>query len=301
MTAGATSCSCTVCGTVCTGRFAGCAAVWARGPREVSVDAPHFAHAEVKVRTDLSLGDDADARWRLPLDPLTKPIAPAVKKEVEAPAPLITTNGNGHAADIDHFEQEEHAPDPAEIAASLESPDITARFAVAQLTELNERVEKLTDLATETTAESLEKVHGELRRLTSMREVDLTEQAAGIFGAVQAGTAALESFATVVREVTDDLRQILNDSLAALGGADGLAATIADAQADVTSIREDFGAALARIERDLSVMRQRIPAKAAAQAAPVAKVTDDQINAIIDAVTDAVIGQLNAEGSRRRR
>jgi hypothetical protein len=253
----------------------------------------------VKVTTDMSLGEDSDARWRLPLEPLTK-AAPAVKVEVESPVSVVNGTSNGHAVTATVSDADDPA-DPAEIAASLESPDITARFAVAQLTELNERVEDLTKLATETTAESLEKVYGELRRITSMREVDLTEQAAGIFGAVQAGTEALESFANIVREVTDDLRQILNESLSAIGGTDGLAATVAEAQADVISIREDFGAALARIERDLSVMRQRIPAKAAAAQTPVAKVSDEQISDIVEAVTDAVIGHLNAEGSRRRR
>lgn len=299
MTAGATSCTCTVCGTVCTGRFAGCAAVWARGPREVAVDAPHFAHAEMSLRPDVTLGESADARWRLPLEPLNKP-SPAVKTSVETPEPVLGRNGNGNGLETT-LDDEPH-DDPVEIAAALESPDITARFAVAQLTELNERVEELTKLATDTTAESLEKVYGELRRLTSMREVDLTEQAAGIFGAVQAGTEALEAFATTVREVTDDLRQILRDSLSAIGGTEGLAATIADAQADVASVREDFGAALARIERDLSVMRQRIPAKAAAAAPQSARIPQEQIDFIVDAVTDAVIGSINpAETGRRRR
>ena len=39
MTAHADRCECTVCGTVCTGRFAGCGSVWAHGPRDVAVEA----------------------------------------------------------------------------------------------------------------------------------------------------------------------------------------------------------------------------------------------------------------------
>lgn len=298
MTAGATSCSCTVCGTVCTGRFAGCAAVWARGPRAVAVDAPRVSYADVQVTTDLAFGDDADARWRLPLDPLIKP-APAVKREVDPPA-FSASGGNGNGTAASAAADDEQHGDPGEIAASLESPDITARFAVAQLAELNERVEEMTKLATETTTESLEKMYGELRRITSLREVDLTEQAAGIFGAVQAATASLETFSDVVREVTDDLRSILHESLAAIGGTTGLAASIAEAQADVAGVRDDFGAALARIERDLAVMRQRLPAKGGA-AAPAAKVSDEQIALIVDAVTEAVVGTLNAERGGRRR
>ncbi|MDP1793064.1 MAG: hypothetical protein Q8K63_02910 [Acidimicrobiales bacterium] len=309
MTAGATSCSCTVCGTVCTGRFAGCAAVWARGPREVAVDAPHASKADFSLHTDRSPGAEAD-RWRLPLDPLQKPMAPAsqaVKTFVPAAesehepevVPPAAINGNGASS---AFAADAPTAESGMIATTIESPDITARFAVAQLAELNERVESLTKLATETTETSLEKVHSELRRITSLREVDLTEQAAGIFGAVQAGTDALESFATVVREVTDDLREILRDSLAAIGGTEGLAHVVAEAQADVAGVREDFGAALARIERDLAVMRQRIPAKAPAATQPqTAKVSAEQIDYIVDAVTEAVLGTLNAEKSGRRR
>ncbi len=309
MAAGATSCTCTVCGTVCTGRFAGCAAVWARGPREVAVNAPHFATVDMTVKSDMSLGDDADARWRLPLEPLSK-AAPATKTPIVPITPTATTpvatddapasnaNGNGNNRGV---WAEAPSDEPSEIATTLESPDITARFAVAQLTELNERVEALTRLATETTEASLAKLHSELRRITSMREVDLTEQAAGIFGAVQAGTNALDAFARVVREVTDDLRAILNESLAALGGSAGLAETIAEAQADVASVREDFGAALARIERDLSVMRQRLPAKATATSPQMTKISEQQVSYIVDAVTEAVIGTLNADSARRRR
>lgn len=37
MVASSSSCTCAVCGTTCTGRFAGCASVWARGPVPVAV------------------------------------------------------------------------------------------------------------------------------------------------------------------------------------------------------------------------------------------------------------------------
>ena len=58
MTAGESSCMCTACGVVCTGRFAGCAAVWARGADDVPVQrprrpggvpAPHHDDAETIV------------------------------------------------------------------------------------------------------------------------------------------------------------------------------------------------------------------------------------------------------------
>jgi hypothetical protein len=37
MVAGADQCFCPVCSTACTGRFAGCAAVWARGPQTIAM------------------------------------------------------------------------------------------------------------------------------------------------------------------------------------------------------------------------------------------------------------------------
>src|SRR5438874_1706060 len=45
MRAGESACSCPQCGVVCRGRFAGCAEVWARGPREVHVVSPPAALA----------------------------------------------------------------------------------------------------------------------------------------------------------------------------------------------------------------------------------------------------------------
>src|SRR2546430_264977 len=49
MRAGESACACPQCGVVCRGRFAGCAEVWARGPREVHVVAPPAALARRTV------------------------------------------------------------------------------------------------------------------------------------------------------------------------------------------------------------------------------------------------------------
>lgn len=40
MVAGASSCSCPECGVICTGKFPGCSAVWAAGPRQVTLRRP---------------------------------------------------------------------------------------------------------------------------------------------------------------------------------------------------------------------------------------------------------------------
>ncbi|TMK86440.1 MAG: hypothetical protein E6G57_12280, partial [Actinobacteria bacterium] len=49
MRAGESVCACPQCGVVCRGRFAGCAEVWARGPREVHVVSPPGALARRTV------------------------------------------------------------------------------------------------------------------------------------------------------------------------------------------------------------------------------------------------------------
>jgi ABC-type transporter Mla subunit MlaD len=177
---------------------------------------------------------------------------------------------------------------------AYESPDVTTRFAVAQLEELNSQVSSLTDATLGRTEAAIEKVYGELRRLASQREIDMTEQAAGIFGAVQSAADVLEAFRKTVADVTDDLRSILKESLKAIGGTDGLAAWVAAAASDVQETREEFAASLGKIERDLTLLRRRSNADTKA-----AKLDDEQVAYIVDAVTDAVLAALDNKGRRR--
>ncbi|HVT78768.1 MAG TPA: hypothetical protein VHD87_17135, partial [Acidimicrobiales bacterium] len=177
-----------------------------------------------------------------------------------------------------------------------------ARYAVAQLSELNARVAGLTENTLGRTEEALTRVATQLERLASQREIDLTEQAAGIFGAVQAGADALAEFSQKVGEVTNDLRLILTDALKAIGGTDGLAAWVAASAAEVTETREDFLASLGRIERDMTLLRRRANAEAKEAKTPKpAKLDDDQLTLIVDAVTDAVLAALEQNSGRRRR
>jgi hypothetical protein len=285
MTAHSDHCECTVCGTVCTGRFAGCGAVWARGPREVAVNAPRLGRENG--------GSDpfapkptqpADERWQLPLETSsTLPPAPVVAAEPAPPAP---------AAPV----APPPPPPPAVVEEPLafESPDVTTRYAVAQLEELNARVADISEQATQRTEAALEKVYGELRRLASMREVDLTEQAAGIFGAVQAGAESLAMFSKTVGEVTDDLRVILADALKSIGGTNGLAAWVAASASDLKDTREELTGSLGRIERDITLLRRRSQADAKA-----ARIDDDQVSFIVDAVTEAVLAALG-QGRRKK-
>ncbi len=278
MTAHSDRCECTVCGTVCTGRFAGCGAVWARGPREVAVNAPRL-RLEETGNDPLAASPPAEERWQLPLaaNTTTTPVVAAATVATEEPASMAPPR-----------------PAVVEDAISFESPDVTARYAVAQLEELNARVTGLTERASERTEAAIEKVYGELRRLHSLREIDLTEQAAGIFGAVQAGAAALAEFSQTVGEVTDDLRLILRDALKSIGGADGLAAWVAASAADLNDTREEFTASLARVERDLTLLRRR----AQAESKP-ARIDDDQVSFIVDAVTEAVLASIG-QGRRKK-
>jgi hypothetical protein len=59
MVAGSSSCTCARCGAVCTGRFNGCAAVWAHGP---IVGAPRLVELRVAP-------DPASRRWSEDLRP----------------------------------------------------------------------------------------------------------------------------------------------------------------------------------------------------------------------------------------
>ncbi|MEY2417862.1 MAG: hypothetical protein QOG90_542 [Actinomycetota bacterium] len=276
MTAHNDRCECTICGTVCQGRFAGCGSVWERGPREVAVNAPHP-------------GAEGD-RWRVPLEAAATSLQFEPDAEAEpaaAPAPAVVP-------------APERAPEPErEHTPVLESPDVTTRFAVAQLELLNDRVASLTGDTMARTEAALDRVATELERLRAQRDIDLTEQATGIFGAVQTGADALTEFTKTVTEVSDDLRSILGDALKAIGGTDGLAAWVAASAAEVTETREEFAASLGRIERDMTLLRRRANAEAK-QAKAGLKLDDDQITYIVDAVTDSVLAALG-QGNRKKR
>ncbi len=224
-------------------------------------------------------------RWRLPLEPMRGGFGDATPEPVAPPAPEAAANGQHAIAD-----------QPLEF----EAPDVTARFVVAELGELNEHLAALTEIATEKSDATLEKLHSELRRITSLREVDLTEQAAGIFAAVQAGAAALDQFAIVVNKVTTDLQAILEDALASIGGTQGLAAWVAESAAEVTNVRQEIRNAFARIERDMSELRSHQPAENVKMT-----LDDDQLTFIVEAVTESVVSALTAQqprsaSSRRR-
>ena len=269
MTAHSDHCECTVCGTVCTGRFAGCGAVWARGPREVSIDAPHLGRVES--------GSD---RWRLPL--------------VSPTAMTMTASENERDGEPDA----DHDVPVDEHVTRLEPPDVTTRFAVAQLELLNDRVAGLTGETMARTEAALDKVALELERLRTQRELDFTDQAVGIFGAVQTGADALVEFSKNVGEVADDLRSILSDALKAIGGTDGMAQLVASSAAELNETREEFAASLTRIERDITLLRRRANAEAK-EAKKGTKLDDEQVAYIVDAVTDSVLAAI--EGGRKKK
>jgi hypothetical protein len=189
-------------------------------------------------------------------------------------------------------------PEPERVPR-LEPPDVTTRFAVAQLELLNDRVAGLTGDTLARTETALTKVAEELERLRTQREIDFTEQASGIFGAVQTGADALVEFTKTVSEVSDDLRTILGDALKAIGGTDGLAAWVAASASELTETREEFAASLGRIERDMTLLRRRANAEAKDAKRAAAKLDDEQFTLIVDAVTDAVFAALE-QGRKKR-
>lgn len=253
---------------------------------------------------------DELSRWQLPLRPLDRPLsgpgAPETAKPVLPPITLRREEPSSPPAaqsDVtpatleDEPEATEHRP--------METPDITARFVVAQLGELNERLAALTEATAERTTEALEEVREQLTRLTSLREHDLTEQAAGIFAAVDTGTEAIDRFSAVVSEVATDLRLILGDTLQAIGGIDGLAEAVVQGATDLAETRSELMAGIGRIQRDLATLRKRIPVQPKTAAAPPAPpsvaLSDEQVAYIVEAVTEAVVAALNPARPLRRR
>jgi hypothetical protein len=294
MTAHTDHCECIKCGTVCQGRFAGCGAVWARGPREVAVNAPHLGPIE---RADALPPTESD-RWRLPLEAAgsaTRASFTFPNFEEVVPEPVVIEVAVAQAEP--EPEEEPEAP----RSPGLEPPDVTTRFAVAQLELLNDRVAGLTGDTLARTEAALEKVAAELEQLRTQREIDYTAQASGIFSAVQTGADALTEFTKRVTEVADDLRLILTDALKAIGGTDGLAAWVAASAAEVTETREEFAASLGRIERDMTLLRRRANAEAKEAKKATAKLDDEQLTLIVDAVTDAVLAALESGSTRKRR
>ncbi len=107
MLAGVASCSCEECGTVCPGRFRGCASVWAAGPQPVSFRAP----------------------------------APAAGRGGSALAPAATTNGNGT-----YGGSEPHGG-PAPVPAAPDwGPELRTELAAVrrEMEELTRKVDGLT-------------------------------------------------------------------------------------------------------------------------------------------------------------
>src|SRR3954466_2656139 len=82
MTAGSSHCYCEECGVICEGRFAGCAEVWARGPKDVSLIRPRV-HEVSHVETAAFEAVDAEFAPSSRLDEL---LTPAFEEPEDAPA-----------------------------------------------------------------------------------------------------------------------------------------------------------------------------------------------------------------------
>lgn len=92
MRAGESACSCEACGVSCPGRFAGCATVWARGPREVHFSAP-AARRSGRADPPFPPGPEPE---------VAAVVGPAAEAEPASPAPRPartrrTAPANGHA------------------------------------------------------------------------------------------------------------------------------------------------------------------------------------------------------------
>lgn len=103
MTAGEEACSCEACGVSCPGRFAGCATVWARGPRELRLSRPapatpvpgSAAPAPSAPSTARASGSRSGGKARTRPAVVAEPDPGAEPDAAKAPASSPT--GNGHA------------------------------------------------------------------------------------------------------------------------------------------------------------------------------------------------------------
>jgi hypothetical protein len=93
MVAGATSCTCDACGTVCRGRFNGCPAVWARGPLAIGTTRFHEPVVLAGASTDGRLPDDVRvpdfSLGPRPVDTPLPPLVPLARPVVQPPAPQV--------------------------------------------------------------------------------------------------------------------------------------------------------------------------------------------------------------------
>jgi hypothetical protein len=278
-------CRCPSCGTVCTGRFAGCAAVWAAAP----------AREEVVAGTAGARGDGDPARARLdaPLDPNAPaafppsavcttvasslaPEGPGV--EPAPPGPPSLPHELAGAASGEHHEAPARRPGPGTLVGpELDELREELRLAVEALRRHEEVVARAAD-------ELALRLRAELREAADRTQLPPAPLPGGVAIAealAQALEPALERLrADLQAAVPDGLAEILERAQRRAASAQGrlvrelrattsalASAAAAFAERDGDGGLDEVRAELVRLTAEVAALRRRLPVQAPSRGA----------------------------------
>lgn len=279
MVAGEAACSCPACGVVCTGRFTGCAAVWARGPRVLQIGSR--ARATPDTGDLLILPDEGPSAGegvgREPFD-LEAEFA-VLARSLSEPEPLAGLPARHEAAAVAALVERlpariDEAVDAARAAwMKVEAQELRRAVREEMAGELAEAHRRLT--TEEHARREVEEQAAEQRQLVEEARHELThaqealtevaqvrEQLAVEQASVEQARAALEEERAALeraREELDAERRGVPERVAALVD-EHRQRLEADYEARLAAAREELEAGVAARERDLNLERQRFDA-----------------------------------------
>lgn len=332
MTAGETSCSCTECGVVCTGRFAGCVSVWRRGPRPVSAITftarrPDDARPPELPRDEGPLLEAATARYAGsaavpppgPMDvraapaPATPPPAPATPTgpaAVEASG-AVNQSAPSPAGPAPRGAPASPAPPAATVAPSGDKPSGPATRGHTR-----PHVGAGRPLVA---AGHTPKPHPPAPAAAPEASVAPTPAGPGadLSGAGSPPPSpplpeparpdvAVRFVVERLNEFGDEVRRLTETTSTALSGygaeQEGTAAAIREALAESTATLGHFSAAMAKVSSDFTTALSEL-ALAASRSADLTQAVErmqDQISDLADSVADPVYGGDDAAADRIR-
>ncbi|MDQ1397707.1 MAG: hypothetical protein QOG64_2966 [Acidimicrobiaceae bacterium] len=259
MTAGPTSCHCELCGIECKGKFAACSAVWARGPRELTITRSRYETLTTDPPPGLAVVEaefrGAAAEPQPEAQPDLHPVEertsiPANGVRVDRPEPADGWRSNGvqefAAALTERIRStvvEALATQRGAITTEIETIGTELRAALAVIPDRSPAV-------SEEPAWSPEAM-GELGAVVAreMAAVALAVQEACGAALAQIGEAALDLRQSVAE--VNVLAAELRDFTAVDAAADGLRSSVGDVQMLTVGLRDEM-ARLAAFRRALS-------------------------------------------------
>ena len=207
MRAGASACTCSECGVVCQGLFDGCADVWARGPRPVTIAATRAVTGVAPARAPMAAVPSAPAPAAAP-----SPVAeePQARPVTLAPAAARRANGNrgGNRARVQaaasYGKTDLPAPDPPEGDPRREMFRWFEEAFVGVRSDLQTLIASMTHQQA-MLAELIDSRQAELRLVLAAESLpDIVSEA--VASAVDAHTEAMtESFSTALGMFRDEM------------------------------------------------------------------------------------------------